>query len=332
MAVLIIAEAGVNAGNSLEDAKKLAAVAKQSGADIVKYQTAVPELVISRFAEKADYQKKATGSDESQLDMIKKLHLTFDEHRQLKSYCDEIGITYLSTAFDLKSLDFLISLNLPLYKIPSGEITNLPLLEGIAKTGLRVIMSTGMCTLEEIEVATQVLKNNGVKDITLLHCNTDYPTPFEDVNLRAMQTIKDHFMVNVGYSDHTCGIEASVAAVAMGATVIEKHFTLDKNADGPDHKASLNPEELSQLVIAIRNTEMLLGSSKKFASPSESRNIMIARKSIVALTDIKKGELLTNDNITTKRPANGISPMQWHDVLGTVAVKDFSIDEPIVLN
>ncbi len=331
MAVLIIAEAGVNAGNSLTEAKKLALVAKQAGADIVKYQTAVPELVISRFAQKAEYQKQTTGEDESQLEMIKKLHLTFDEHRQLKEYCEEIGITYLSTPFDLVSLEFLISLDMPLYKIPSGEITNLPLLEGVAKTGRPVVVSTGMCTIGEIEDAVKVLRQGGVDSLTLLHCNTDYPTPFEDVNLKAMLTIKEHFALDVGYSDHTRGIEASVAAVALGAKVIEKHFTVDKDAKGPDHKASLDPQELKQLVFAVRNTEQLLGSSKKFASPSESRNIEIARKSIVAAVPIKKGEPLTTDNITTKRPANGVSPMRWYDVLGTIAIRDFDPDEPIAI-
>ncbi len=331
MSVLIIAEAGVNAGNSLTEAKKLALIAKQAGADIVKYQTAVPELVISRFAQKAEYQKKATGGDESQLEMIKKLHLTFDEHRELQQYCNEIGITYLSTPFDLVSLDFLATLNLSLYKIPSGEITNLPLLEEVAKLGKPIIMSTGMCTMSEISAAVDVLSKYSIKSLTLLHCNTEYPTPFEDVNLKAMLTLKSHFGVAIGYSDHTRGIEASVAAVALGATVIEKHFTIDKNAVGPDHAASLDPQELKQLVSAVRNTETLLGSSEKFASPSESRNINIARKSIVAKVNIKKGDILTQDNITTKRPGDGINPMRWHEILGSVAVKDFDEDEPISL-
>ncbi len=329
MSVLIIAEAGVNAGNSLTEAKKLALVAKNSGADIVKYQTAVPELVISRFAQKAEYQKKNTGEDESQLEMIKKLHLTFDEHRLLKEYCDEIGITYLSTPFDLVSLDFLAGLNLSLYKIPSGEITNLPLLEAVAKTKKPIIMSTGMCTIEEIDAAVAVLNSFNVPKLTLLHCNTEYPTPFEDVNLRAMVTIANKFLVDVGYSDHTTGIEASVAAVALGATVIEKHFTLDKNAPGPDHIASLDPDELCSLVSAVRNTETLLGSDKKFPSPSERRNIDIARKSIVAAIEIKKGDILTTENITTKRPGNGICPMHWHEIIGTVAQRDYQQDEPI---
>ncbi len=331
MSVLIIAEAGVNAGNSLTEAKKLALVAKQSGADIVKFQTAVPELVISRFAQKAEYQKKATGEDESQLEMIKKLHLTFDEHRLLQQYCNEIGITYLSTPFDLVSLDFLAGLNLSLYKIPSGEITNLPLLEGVAKLGRPIIMSTGMCTIKEISQAIDILYRYSVPSLTLLHCNTEYPTPFEDVNLKAMLTLKKQFGVDVGYSDHTRGIEASVAAVALGATVIEKHFTLNKNAQGPDHAASLDPDELKQLISAVKNTEILLGSSEKQPSPSESKNINIARKSIVCLTKINKGDLFCEQNITTKRPGNGISPMCWHDIIGTVATRDYEEDEPIVI-
>ncbi len=331
MSVLIIAEAGVNAANSLVTAKEMCDTALSAGADIVKFQTAVPELVISRFAEKAEYQKRSTGSDESQLEMIKKLHLTFEEHAELKRYCDEIGIIYLSTPFDLVSLEFLSTLDMPLYKIPSGEITNLPLLEAIAEKGRPIIMSTGMCTLDEVGEAVSVLERHSLPKLTLLHCNTEYPTPYCDVNLRAMLTLRDRFSVDVGYSDHTDGIEASVAAVALGATVIEKHFTLDKNAQGPDHKASLDPDELENLVKAVRNTEKLLGSDQKLPSPSESRNIEIARKSIVAARSITKGEILDADNITTKRPGNGISPMRWHDVLGQVATKDFAEDEPIEL-
>ncbi len=329
--VLIIAEAGVNAGNSLTLARGLALMAKQAGADMVKFQTAVPELVISRFAEKAEYQKRTTGEDESQLEMIKKLHLSFEEHRMLKEYCDGIGIAYLSTPFDLKSLEFLVTLNLPMYKIPSGEITNLPLLEAVAKTEKPIIMSTGMCTLEEISEAVKVIKAISSSKLTLLHCNTEYPTPFEDVNLKAMLTIAEKFNLDVGYSDHTRGLEAAVAAVALGATVIEKHFTYDKNAKGPDHAASLDPQELKQLVASIRNTEILLGKNDKTPSKSESKNIEIARKSIVASAKIKEGETLTTENITTKRPGNGISPMRWHEVLGSKAVKNFDEDEPIVL-
>ncbi len=332
MSTLIIAEAGVNAANSLSKAKELCDIAKASGADIVKFQTAVPELVISRFAEKAEYQKRSTGSEESQLEMIKKLHLTFEEHRQLKNYCDEIGIAYLSTPFDLVSLEFLSELDIPIYKIPSGEITNLPLLEAVAKKGKPVIMSTGMCSLEEVSWAVEVLGGYDLPKLTLLHCNTEYPTPYHDVNMSAMLTMKERFGVSVGYSDHTEGMEASIAAVTLGAEVIEKHFTYDKEAPGPDHRASLDPKELSELVRAIRNTELLIGSGIKTPSLSESKNIAIARKSIVAARKITKGELLNDQNITTKRPGDGISPIRWHEVIGTVATRDFEQDEKIELD
>ncbi len=331
MSTLIIAEAGVNAGNSLTLAKKMCDVAKGCGADIVKFQTALPELVISKYAPKADYQKATTDAQESQLEMIKKLHLTFEEHAELKRYCDDIGIVYLSTPFDPVSLDFLSTLDLPIYKIPSGEITNLPLLEAVAELKKEVILSTGMCNMDEVTEAVNVLLSHGVPSLTLLHCNTEYPTPFHDVNLRAMLTLKEKFGVKVGYSDHTTGIEAAVAAVALGACVIEKHFTLDKNAPGPDHKASLEPDELTAMVNAVRNTEQLVGNGEKKPSPSETKNINIARKSIVASRPIKKGEMLTIDNITTKRPGDGISPMRWHEILDTLAVRDFEEDEQIII-
>lgn len=328
MRTLIIAEAGVNHNGSLELAKKMALVAKEAGADIVKYQTCVPELVVSKFAEKAEYQKEQTGAQESQLDMIRRIHFDFAGHTELKAYCESIGIRYLSTAFDLPSADFLNAMDLPFYKIPSGEITNLPYLERTAATGKPLIVSTGMCENAEIGEALDVLRAAGAKDITLLHCNTDYPTPFADANLLAMKEL-EQFGCPVGYSDHTPGIEASVAAVALGATVIEKHFTLDKNMEGPDHKASLDPEELKALCTAIRRVEQALGSGKKHVTASEARNRPIARKSIVAARPIAKGEVYTADNLIVKRPGTGISPMRWYDVLGKIAPRDFAEDECI---
>ena len=329
MAVLIIAEAGVNHNGSLELAKKMADVAKEAGADIVKYQTAVPELVISTFAEKADYQKVQTGEEESQLDMVRKIHFDFTGHKELKEYCDEIGIMYLSTPFDLASIDFLESIDMPVYKVPSGEITNLPYLEKIAKLGKPVILSTGMSTIEEIGNALGILNANGTPQVTVLHCNTEYPTPMHDANVRAMLDIFRNFGVPVGFSDHTLGMAAPLAAVALGAVVVEKHFTLDKNMDGPDHKASMSPEELKELIKTIRETELALGDGQKKVTESEAKNINIARKSIVAIKPIKKGELLTEENLYVKRPGGGISPMKWHEVLGTQAVRDFAPDELI---
>jgi N-acetylneuraminate synthase len=329
MAVLIIAEAGVNHNGSLELAKKMADVAKEAGADIVKYQTAVPELVISTFAEKADYQKAQTGEEESQLDMVRKIHFDFAGHKELKEYCDEIGIMYLSTPFDLDSIDFLESIDMPVYKIPSGEITNLPYLEKIAKIGKPVILSTGMSTIEEIGNALGVLNANSTPQVTVLHCNTEYPTPMHDANVRAMLDIFRNFGVPVGFSDHTLGMAAPLAAVALGAVVVEKHFTLDKNMDGPDHKASMSPEELKELIKTIRETELALGDGQKKVTESEAKNINIARKSIVAIKPIKKGDLLTEENLYVKRPGGGISPMKWHEVLGTQAVRDFAPDELI---
>ncbi len=331
MAVLIIAEAGVNHNGDLEMAKQLALQAKQAGADIVKYQTAVPQLVVSRFAKKAEYQMKTTGDGESQLEMIKRLHFDFDAHKELKKYCDEIGIVYLSAAFDLPSLDFLKEMRLPYVKVPSGEITNLPYLERIATFGVPILLSTGMSTLPEIEDALAVLEDGGAGEVVLLHCNTQYPTPYEDANLRAMLELGEVFGLPFGYSDHTEGWECAVAAVAMGAVVLEKHFTLDQELPGPDHKASLNPQELQQLVAAVRNCEAALGSGHKQPSKSEVPNIQVARKSIVAAKSIKAGEEFTAQNITTKRPAGGISPMRWYDVLGKKAVRSFEEDEPIEL-
>lgn len=331
MSILIIAEAGVNHNGSLAMAKQLAGVAKAAGADIVKFQTAKPELVISRFAEKAEYQKAETGEAESQLEMCKRIHLTFDEHAQLKEYCDSIGIAYLSTPFDLDSIDFLQQLGTPMWKVPSGEITNLPYLEKIAATKKPVILSTGMSMISEIEDALTILEDGGAGPITLLHCNTEYPTPIEDANLLAMQDLREQFGLPVGYSDHTAGIEADIAAAALGAVVIEKHFTLDKALPGPDHKASLSPEELTAMVAAVRKTELALGDGRKHVTESEAKNKPIARKSILAKRDIKKGETFTPENLTVKRPGDGISPMRWYDALGKTAKRDFAEDEKIEL-
>jgi len=329
--VFIIAEAGDNHNGSYENALKLVDKAVEAGADCVKFQTFITENVISKFAEKAEYQKENTNAEETQFEMVKKLELSFDEFRKIKEYCDEKKILFLSTPFDLDSIDFLQSIDIPFWKIPSGEITNLPYLIKIAKTGKDIIMSTGMCQMEEIKEALEILKENGAGKVTLLHCNTEYPTPFCDVNLNAMKTIKEECHVQVGYSDHTIGIEVPIAAVAMGACVIEKHFTLDKNMEGPDHKASLEPEELKEMVIGIRTIEKAMGNGKKCPSESEQKNIIIARKSIVANCDIKKGEILTEDKLYIKRPGNGISPMKWYEVIGKEAIKDFKKDELIVL-
>ena len=326
--VLIIAEAGVNHNGDIRLAKKLIDKGKKCGADIVKFQTFIPKMLASRFAIMADYQKKNLGVEESQEKMLSKLALKREDYIQLADYCKQIGIQFLSTPFDIESIGFLNDMQ-NMWKIPSGEITNLPYLIAIAKTGKPVIMSTGMCEMYEIEAAIKVLKENGTKEITLLHCNTEYPTPFEDVNLRAMQTMRDAFGLEVGYSDHTKGIEVPIAAVAMGATVIEKHFTLDRHMEGPDHKASLEPDELAAMVRSIRNIEAALGTGEKTPSPSERKNMVIARKSIVALRDIKAGEILTEENITVKRPGSGVSPMKWFEVLGTRAVRDFEEDELI---
>ena len=330
MSVFIIAEAGVNHNGSFELAKKLVDEAKRAGVDCIKFQTFKTENLVSSGAEKASYQKESTG-DGSQKDMLKKLELSYDEFIALKKYCDEVGICFLSTPFDFESVDFLDSIDMPFWKIPSGEITNYPYLVKLAKTGKPVIMSTGMCELEEIREAIDVLKANGTTDIKLLHCNTEYPTPFGDVNLKAMETLESEFGLEVGYSDHTKGIEVPVAAVAMGATVIVKHFTLDKNMEGPDHKASLEPDELANMVRSIRNIESALGTGVKAPSPSEKKNIAVARKSIVAKTHINAGDVLTEDNLTVKRPGSGISPMKWNEVIGTKAIRDFCEDELIEL-
>lgn len=331
MSIYIIAEAGDNHNGSLELALKLVDVAKASGADCVKFQTFITEEVISTKAEKAEYQKTSTGTDESQYEMVKKLELSFDQFRQIKAYCDTVGIRFLSTPFDIPSIYFLRELDMPFWKIPSGEVTNLPYLIEIAKTGDDIIMSTGMCTEEEIDFSLQILRSNGAGKITLLQCNTEYPTPYADANLRAMETMRKRFGVEVGYSDHTLGIEVPIAAAALGATVIEKHFTLDKTMEGPDHKASLEPLELCAMVTGIRHIELALGDGIKQPRSSELKNTEIARKSIVARRAIRKGELLTEENLAVKRPGSGISPMQWPEVLGTYAVRNFQGDELIEL-
>lgn len=327
--VFIIAEAGDNHNGNIENALKLVDKAVEAEADCVKFQTFLTERVISKYAPKADYQKENTKAAESQFDMVKKLELTFDEFRDIKAYCEKKGILFLSTPFDLESVNFLKELQLPLWKIPSGEITNKPYLEEIAHTGKPIILSTGMCVKEEIAQALQVLNEGGAGEITLLHCNTEYPTPYKDVNLNAMKTLADEFHVTVGYSDHTTGIEVPIAAVAMGAKVVEKHFTLDKNMEGPDHKASLEPQELAEMVKSIRNIELAMGSHEKKVSPSEEKNINIARKSIIAKRDIRKGEIYTVENLDIKRPGNGISPMCWYEILGMKANKDYCEDEMI---
>ena len=331
MKVFIIAEAGVNHNGSMKLAKKLIDVAVESGADAVKFQTFKAENLVSKNTEKAEYQKKTTTASESQFDMIKKLELDIETHKELITYCLEKEIMFLSTPFDHDSINLLGDLGLEIFKIPSGEITNLPYLRHIGSLKKQVILSTGMSTLQEVEDALNILISTGTlrADITVLHANTMYPTPMDDVNLNAMLTIQKKFDVAYGYSDHTLGIEVDIAAVAMGATVIEKHFTLDKAMDGPDHKASLEPKELKSMVSAIRNIEKAIGSFEKKPSPSESVNIDIVRKSIVANQIISKGDVLTDKNITVKRPGNGISPMQWDDVIDTVAVKDYQLDDLI---
>lgn len=327
--VLIIAEAGVNHNGDIKLAKELIDAAAESKADAVKFQTFISENCISKGAAKAKYQEKMTGSDESQLEMIKKLELSFDNFIELKEYCGKKNIVFLSTPFDLTSADFLNDIGLETFKIPSGEITNYPLLKKIGSFQKKVIMSTGMCVIDEIRNAIDVLKSEGTNDISLLHCNTQYPTPMNDVNLNAMLTLKKEFGLPVGYSDHTKGIEVPIAAVALGARIIEKHFTIDRNLQGPDHKASLEPHELKDMVCCIRNTEKALGSGEKVVTDSEKENMAIARKSIVALKPIKIGEVFTEDNLTVKRPGTGISPMRWNEVLGRASDRNYDVDEMI---
>ena len=331
MSVFIIAEAGVNHNGSIDLAYKLIDVAVESGADAVKFQTFKAENIASKNAPKAEYQKQTTDESESQFDMLKKLELDVETHKELITYCKQKDIIFLSTPFDHESIDLLCDLGLQIFKIPSGEITNLPYLKHIGSLSEQVILSTGMSTLEEVGDALNVLTNAGTlkENITVLHANTMYPTPMEDVNLNAMLTIQKEFGLAVGYSDHTLGIEVDIAAVVMGASIIEKHFTLDKAMDGPDHEASLEPEELKEMVTSIRNIEKALGSSEKKPSPSESLNIKVVRKSIIANQNIKKGDLLTDKNIAVKRPGGGISPMQWDEIIGAAASKDYNADELI---
>ena len=329
--VTIIAEAGVNYNGDIGLAKEMVKAAKKAGADIVKFQSGKPRLDISAYAKKAEYQKVTTGADESQLEMAEKLMLPDEVYPELVECCKNEGIEFLSTPFDIPCVDLLVSVGQRRWKIPSGEITSLPLLIYIAKRREPVILSTGMATMDEIETAIQVMRQYGTEDITVLQCNSDYPTPYEDANVLAMITMRDRFGVKVGYSDHTNGLVVPIAATALGASVIEKHFTLDKNMPGPDQKASMDPEELKAFVKAVRDTETALGTGIKIPGASELRNKDIVRKSIVAKCRIRKGEILTEENLTWKRPGDGISAMKWFDVLGTAAVKDFEYDEQIVM-
>lgn len=333
MKTLIIAEAGVNHNGDMSLARQLIDVASDAGVDIVKFQTFSADRLVSINAEKAKYQIDSTGTEESQYAMIKRLELTDDMHHELVAHCELKGIQFFSTGFDSKSVELLFGLGLNFFKIPSGEITNLPYLRHIGAYGKQLILSTGMSTLDEVESALDVLESAGTSrnSITVLHCNTEYPTPMSDVNLNAMITIRDKLDVKVGYSDHTLGIEVPVAAVALGATIIEKHFTLDRCLPGPDHKASLEPPELKDMVNAIRNIEQAMGDGIKSPSNSELKNIPIARKSLVASRMICAGELFSVDNLVVKRPGTGISPMRWDEVLGQPAIRDFSEDELIEL-
>jgi N,N'-diacetyllegionaminate synthase len=329
----IIAEAGVNHNGDINIAKTLIKKAKDSGADIVKFQTFKAENLVSKSAPKAEYQKNTTSTNESQFEMIKKLELSYEDHLILIEFCKKTGIEFLSTPFDNHSIEMLKELGLDIFKIPSGEINNLPYLRKIGSYNKNVILSTGMSTIEEVGDALDILIKAGTdkRNITVLHCNTEYPTPYGDVNLHAMLTIKDTFGVKIGYSDHTNGIEVAIAAVALGAEIIEKHFTLDRNMVGPDHKASLEPKELQAMVKSIRNIEKSLGNGIKTPSPSEKKNIVIARKSIMANRDIKIGEVFSDDNLIAKRPGGGISPMMWDEVIGKIAKKNFYKDSLIQL-
>ena len=331
MKTLIIAEAGVNHNGDFNTAIKMVDAAKSSGVDCIKFQTFKANKIASQFAEKADYQKINDKKTSSQVEMLKKLELSEKEFVEIKKYCDKCGIIFLSTPFDNDSIDFLEKIGIDFWKIPSGEVTNYPYLVRIAKSQKPVVMSTGMCDIDEIENAINVLKSNGTYSITLLHCTTEYPAPYNEVNLKAMETLKSIFGVDVGYSDHTKGIQIPIAAVAMGAKVIEKHFTLDRNMEGPDHKASLEPEELKEMVDSIRIVEKSIGDGKKCPTKSELKNRSVARKSIVASRKIEKGDIFNENNITTKRPGNGISPMMWNEVIGKKAIKEFEEDELIVL-
>ena len=333
MKTLIIAEAGVNHNGDINRAFQLIDVAVSAGADFVKFQTFTADKLVTTYTKKADYQSEVTGNVETQYQMLSRLELTQEMHHELIAYCDKRNIEFFSTGFDIESVNFLISLGIKYVKIPSGEITNLPYLRHIGQLGKSVILSTGMATLGDIEAAIEALEQAGTPRslMTVLHCTTEYPTPMNEVNLRAMQTISAAFGIPTGYSDHTSGIEVSIAAAALGATVIEKHFTLDKKLPGPDHKASLEPDELKAMVTAIRNIEISLGDGIIRLTPSEVLNKPVARKSLVAKKSIKAGDVLSAENITSKRPGNGISPMRWDEVIGRTAERDFAPDELIEL-
>ena len=330
---IIIAEAGVNHNGSLELAKQLVDKAIEAGVDYIKFQTFKASKLVTKAAKQAEYQQKNIGKGgDSQYQMLKELELSAEDHEVLIAYCKEKGIKFFSTAFDFDSIEYLHSLGLGLWKIPSGEVTNYPFLKRVAAYNEKTILSTGMCDMGDVRAAVEALYMNGLskENLILLHCNTEYPTPFEDVNLKAMDALRKEFCVEVGYSDHTKGIEVPIAAVALGATVIEKHFTLDRNMEGPDHKASLEPDELKAMVRAIRNIEKAVGGDgTKHVSESERKNIATARKSIVAACDIKAGEVFTEQNLTVKRPGSGISPMKWDEVVGMTAKRDFAEDELI---
>lgn len=333
MSVLIIAEAGVNHNGDMQIAKQLIDVAAAAGADLVKFQTFRADTLVTKSATKADYQKATTTADESQHTMLLRLELTESMHDELIAHCRLRNIEFFSTAFDLESLEYLNSLGLPRVKVPSGEITNLPYLRKIGSFGKEVILSTGMSNMGEIEAAIDVLEKAGtLRDrIIVLHCNTEYPVPMHEVSLRAMRSIGEAFGVRIGFSDHTEGIEIAIAAVALGATVIEKHFTLDRSLPGPDHKASLEPGELNAMISAIRNVELAFGDGIKRPTFSESRNTAVARKSLVASVAVKQGEVFSAENLAVKRPGNGISPMRWDEVVGRTAPRNFAADELIEL-
>ncbi len=334
--ILIIAEAGVNHNGDLNTALQLIDVAVHAGADVVKFQTFNSKALVNKFAQKANYQQKTTTQGESQFAMLQKLEMPYEWYEKLIVYCKKRNILFLSTPFDFSSVDFLASLGLGIWKIPSGEITNLPYLRKLGARKEEIILSTGMSTLEEVQKAVDILEKSGTpqKNISILHCTTEYPAPYDEINLRAMQTLRDTFpqCKGVGYSDHSVGIEIPLAAVAMGATIIEKHFTLDRTMEGPDHKASLEPQELHTMVQGIRHIKMALGNGVKKPTPSELSNMMVARKSIVAARNIKKGEIFSVDNISVKRPGDGISPMLWDEVLEKRATQDYEEDAQIVFS
>lgn len=326
----IIAEAGVNHNGDIEIAKKMIDVASEAGVDCIKFQTFKADKLVVKNAPTAEYQMQSTGTN-SQFDMLKKLELSFDSFRSLKEYALDRGVDFCSTAFDNESIEFLYDLGLKFWKIPSGELTNVPYIEKIAKYNMPIIMSTGMAEISEIDYIVNLIRKYNDNELIILHCNTEYPTPFQDVNLSAMDVLKERYAVKVGYSDHTKGIEVPIAATALGAKVIEKHFTLNRNMEGPDHKASLEPNELKKMVESIRNIEKAIGNKVKFVTESESKNKSVARKSIVAAKQIKKGEIFTAENLSVKRPGTGISPLKWHDILGKKSQFDYDKEELIKL-